>query len=228
MTLAKDWAREHLLPLDLAAFRAVVDLDSRGRASAQQVAGLRSGDVEVTERWYQSLVYAKKNVENQLASKRTEHKGQIIALVAEAEALTAGEAVMDGPRIKEYLPPTDQALAQARVLRQQVANKQTQYHAWRAGALRFRAYIEERLSEAAWGRRAVEKTELLEQRRALQAEVGRANAALDEALHAIRNHRDHLADVDPTDIDDEDRALWALLPAGSNDGEQETWTSAAG
>src|SRR5687767_2771423 len=86
--------------------RRAEDTKARGLACLEQRtrSGLRSGDVHVSQRWYNARVYAKKNVENPLAPTRTEHKGESSTSSPRRRSSRSGGVMLDGPRIMEVLP----------------------------------------------------------------------------------------------------------------------------
>jgi hypothetical protein len=174
-----------LLKMDDTSFRELVDAEVRGRASPELTASLRSP--EIAERWYQQLLVMKKSVESTLAAKTAEDKEQRLVLLDAADSVSDPDQAAD--------------------LRRRANQSRAQYLKWRAGALRFRAGVEERLAEAAWRRRlagSVNPAALLEERNQLLGRLG----MLTEAIQA---HRDSMADVASEDIDDADRELWEVL-----------------
>lgn len=85
---------------------------------------------------------------------------------------------------------------------------------WRAGSIRFKTGVEEKLTEAAW-RRRVAVEHLLHTASQIErnayAELNRHLTAQVEKLRdAITKHRDEIDSDDATEIDEE---LWAVLPA---------------
>jgi len=99
----------------------------------------------------------------------------------------------------------------SRDLRKRAAQAREQFLRWRAGALRFRAGVEERLAEASWRRRIAGSyipTALMEERNQLLQQV-------EMLTGAIEAHKAAMAGVDPDDLDTADEVLWAALGAGS-------------
>lgn len=175
---------DDLLAMSREDFAQLVDMEVRGRAPADQSALLRSP--ELADRWYSQLVVMKKSAESQLAAKAADDKHQRLALL---DAADASEPMV------------------AKDLRRRASESYQLYLKWRAGVLRFRAGVEERLAEASWRRRSVPSmipTALLDERRQLLDQV----AALSQA---IGMHKASMADVNPDDIDDADEQLWKVL-----------------
>lgn len=175
---------EALLGMSREEFADLVDRDVRGKAPLELSQGLRA--TEVAERWYQQLVTMKKSAEAQLAAKSSEDRHQRITLLAAAEGA-----------------PEDQA----KDMRRRAGQARAEFLRWRAGVLRFRAGVEERLSEASWRRRVAgsyRPVALLDERDQLLRWV--------QALtDAIRAHKASMADLDPDDIDEADETLWSVL-----------------
>jgi hypothetical protein len=210
-----------LLALDRDRFKELVDNDVRGRASAAQAEALRTGEPEITERWYHMLVLMKKNVESTLAAKKEECKLERLELIAQAEEVESrglrGEVEAFGRQLSTFDPESGEAKLAARALRVEADVKHRTYLKWRTGALRFRAALEERISEAAWRRQTTEK-------RVLLARYAELSARVESLTAGIRAHRAGVGRDDEGAPDGADLELWRLLrPAESTRGRTDLW-----
>lgn len=164
-------------------FADLVDQEVRGRASGALSQGLRAP--EVADRWYQQLVTMKKSAESQLAAKAAEDKQQRITLLLAAEDTASPE--------------------QARDLRRRADEARAQFLKWRAGVLRFRSGVEERVAEASWCRRmstSLIPAALIDERNQLLQQVS-------TLTEAIVTHRQSIGDLE--DVDEADDVLWATI-----------------
>lgn len=162
-------------------FAGVVDQEVRGRAPRDLAQALRSP--EVADRWYQQLVTMKKSAEAQLAAKSADDKEQRITLTLVAREFPE--------KSKEMLRRADEVRAQ--------------YLKWRAGVLRFRSGVEERLAEASWRRRmstSLIPSALIDERNQLLSQVSALTAA-------IKAHKASMADLE--EADEADEALWRTI-----------------
>jgi hypothetical protein len=157
-------------------FRKLIDEDTRGKAPASLSAQLRSP--ECVGRWYETLLAMQKSVEGQLAAKAAESRGAQADFRARLEQTPAREA---------------------RAIRAEMGYRESKDETWRAGALRFKSGLEEKLIEA---RRLLREFDdpIVSERTA--EERNRALARIATLEDAIRHHRDEFpTDDQPSEID---------------------------
>lgn len=164
-------------------FRGQIDDDTRGKGSPELAAALRSE--ALMERWYEALLAMQSSVEGQLAAKGADSR----AKVADFRRRLNGSMGKDKDRLNELL-----------------LFEQAQSERWRAGAVRFKSGIEEKLLEARRLLRAHDNP-LVTDRTA--EERNRALARISVLEDAIRKHREAFpVEDDPSDADTE---LWSLV-----------------
>lgn len=179
-----------LLELDEKDFYNLADRDVRGRLEASIATKLR--DPIVNERWYQTLLRMKKTVEGTIAAKTHETKGQRMELESMGTITSwRGNEIVS---VDHFDDP-----------KQKAVEIYTQFMAWKAGSIRFKVGVEERLTEVAWRRKRITANLLLSvsqiERNLLGEEVMRLREAI--ATHASQIHAD--------DATEQDEELWAAL-----------------
>jgi hypothetical protein len=142
---------------------------------------LRS-DPAVIERWYQALVRMKKSVEGTLAAKTADSKAQKLQCLLKTGDFGRAEPDLVGAQTIEM-----------------------EYQRWRAGAIRFKVGVEEKLMAVRW-LRSQAAPQLIASAAVLERNIMAERVRRLEA--AIRAHRDQvLRDGGPHDGDDQ---LWNL------------------
>lgn len=180
-----------LLELDERDFYNLVDRDVRGRLEAKLARKLR--DPLVVERWYQTLLRMKKTVEGTIAAKTSETRGQRIELETFGTLSTwRGPDVVS---VEHFQNPREKA-----------AEIHFAYLAWRAGSIRFKVGVEERLTEVSWRRKLVVSNLILS-----VAQVER-NQFADEVQRLRTAIEVHHSEIDRDDVTEQDEALWAVVP----------------
>jgi hypothetical protein len=165
-------------------FRKLVDDDTRGRAPESLSRQLRSPGC--ASRWYQTLLAMQNSVEGQLAANAAESRAAKARLLA---------------RLEEPMSTT-----QRREIRAEIATRKAADEQWRAGALRFKSGLKEKLIEARRVLREVDDPILTKR---ISQERNRALARVATLEDAIRHHRD---DFPPDDQpSDADLNLWAQV-----------------
>jgi hypothetical protein len=161
-------------------FRKLIDDDTRGKAPASLSRQLRSA--ECAPRWYEALLAMQNSVDGQLAAKSAESRAAQARLQA---------------RFEEALSSKQRREIRAEIARRKAADEQ-----WRAGALRFKSGLEDKLIEARRVLRELDDSSIVGARNRSMARV----AILEDAIR--RHHADFRAEDEPSDSD---LALWAHL-----------------
>jgi hypothetical protein len=163
-------------------FRRLIDQDTRGKAPTRVSAELRQP--ECVPRWYQTLIGMQKSVEGQLAAKAAESRA------AQADYRAQLEHTSD------------------RSIRVERLKRESRDESWRAGALRFKSGLEERIIEARQILREMEdplvavSDRIVEDRNRALTRV----AALEAAIR--RHHAEFPPDDEPSEADIE---LWQTV-----------------
>jgi hypothetical protein len=173
-----------IIDLPQEEFRRLVDDDTRGKAPASLSAQLRAPDC--APRWYRTLRAMQQSVEGQLASKNSESDAVMLEYKAKLELLGDDDV--------------QRALIIAEMQRRKARDK-----TWRAGALRFKSGLEDKLLEA----RQLMPDDMISER--IADERNRALGLVVNLKHAIQRHHDDFPkDEEPSDSDLE---LWRVLEA---------------
>lgn len=176
-----------LLDLTERDFYNIVDRDVRGRLESGLARKLR--DPLVIERWYQTLLRMKKTVEGTIAAKKAETRGQRIELDVFGSTTVDGvEQSFDDPQLE-------------------IARIHSEFLKWKAGSIRFKVGVEERLTEVSWRRKLVVSQLILSvaqvERNEFAAEVMRLRKAIEQ----------HRSEIDRDDATEQDEALWSIIPS---------------
>jgi hypothetical protein len=200
---------EVLAEISYQQFYNIVDADIRRRLDSEISKNLRHPAVAI--RWHQVLVQMRRTTEGAIAIRASEYRSLRLGAVQQlADAERALIALRDSPSTSPAL------LIKARDAvergKGELRKLEVEFENWRIGTLRFKAGVEEKLTEAQWCRhmatRGLIDVASLEERTALHLELAQAVDTLDTLRTAIRRHR---AEIDPRDASDVDEELWTAL-----------------
>lgn len=206
---------EALAEISYTQFYNLVDAELRKKIDPNVAQKLRHPAVAI--RWHQVLTQMRRNAEGSIAIRASEYRAsRLITVQKLSEAERALAALRDAPESTRH-----KAAESVERNRMQLRELAREFEEWRVRTLRFKAGVEEKLTEAQWARDRAAR-EILEEveRTASNLELVQTNEILERLREAVRLHR---AEIDPRDASDVDGDLWAVLDEidGPVDGQAE-------